>query len=205
MPGCCPLSRSKTIAIAPQTPPTQVLTYERYLTEGEVHGRYDIIEGVRHFMPNPTWRPQRISKNLTKLLDRYENAFHRGQVAYAPLDILIERNPLRTRQPDVLFISNARLAPRDAYDPSPFDVAPEVVIEILSPSETRRVRNDKLADYGSIGVQECWIVSPEAETVEVLRLSPAGDETVAVYSNRQTLQSIAFPDLVVSVAEIFAD
>jgi Uma2 family endonuclease len=78
-------------------------------------------------------------------------------------------------------------------------------VEILSPSEYRRIRLDKVDDYCKVGVQECWIVSPQAETIEVLRLNPEGYETVDVYSTSQTAQSIAFPELSVPVAARFED
>jgi Uma2 family endonuclease len=48
--------------------------------------------------------------------------------------------------------------------------APQLVIEVLSPSETRKEVVEKLRDYESIGVEEVWLVSPEARTVEVLGL-----------------------------------
>ncbi len=184
------------------TPP---LTYERYLEEGEVFRRYDIVDGERIFMTNPTRRHQRILLNIAKLLSRYEETYASGQVLLAPCDVLIRRHPLRTRQPDVLFISHAQLAKcGDASDPAPLEAAPELVIEILSPSDTRRAREGKIEDYGSIGVKECWVVSPEAETVEVLQFTSAGAETSAVYAGRQTLRSLCLPDLAIAVGDVFA-
>jgi len=48
------------------------MTYEEYLAEGEVFKRYDIIDGVRHLMPNPTRLHQRILLNLARILHRFE-------------------------------------------------------------------------------------------------------------------------------------
>ncbi len=193
------------MAIAAKNLTPQTLTYEQYIAEGEIKKRYDIVDGVRIFMPNPTRRHQRIIGNVYTLLRDYERISGRGQALIAPCDVLIRRHPLRTRQPDALFISNEQLARcGEDSDPAPLEAAPELVVEILSPTETRRLRDAKIADYRAIGVQECWVVSPEAETVEVLRLTPEHAETVAVYSNSQTLRSALFPDLTAAVAGIFA-
>lgn len=181
--------------------PAEVLTYEDYMAEPQVEGRYDIVEGVRIFMPGATLRHQRVSDNITEMLRRYERAGGMGITASAPLDVLIRRTPrLQTRQPDVLFISHTRLA--QAGD-APLAVAPELVIEIISNSETQRILGGKIADYIGIGVNECWVVRPEARTIEVLRLTPNGSQSVRLYDDSETLTSGIFPNLSVPVADVF--
>jgi Uma2 family endonuclease len=181
-----------------------VLTYEEYLAEGEVMARYDIIDGVREPLTNPTRRHQRSLRRVARLLEDYEAETGSGQVLVAPIDVLISRRPLRTRQPDVLFISNERLAlnPPET-DAAPLLVAPELVVEILSPTETRRSRAAKLADYAAVDVRECWIIDPAAETVEVLRLSAGGPETVAAFGRGAVLRSEYLADFHRSVDRIF--
>src|SRR5207249_11270682 len=95
--------------IATPAPATGLLTYEQYMAEGEEMRRYDIIDGVRIYM-NPTRLHQRLLQNLAGLLRDFEAAFRRGKVYIAPCDLLVTRTPLRTRQPDVLFMSNERVA-----------------------------------------------------------------------------------------------
>jgi Uma2 family endonuclease len=192
------------MAIAPREAGPALLTYEEYLAEGEVFKRYDIIDGARIFMADPTRQHQEILLNVAERLRAFQRRTGLGRTLVAPQDVLITRVPLRSRQPDVLFISHAQLAkcaPADA--PDPLLAAPELVVEILSPSETRRAREEKLRDYAAAGVRECWMVSPGAETVEVLRLTPQGPEPVALYQQGETVQSLAFPELTVPVAEIF--
>jgi len=82
--------------------------------------------------------------------------------------------------------------------------APELVIEILSPTNTRREIADKLEDYRSIGVRECWIVSPEALTVEVVRLSAEGIQTIDIFGTGMTIHSEILAGLSLPVAEVFA-
>lgn len=191
------------MAVARQEIQPQVLTYEDYMAEGEINRRYDIIDGVRIYMTNASTLHQTILFNIAEALKRYERATNRGRMILAACDVLVTRKPLRTRQPDVFFISHERFGDRKLTDPSPLSTAPELVVEVLSPSESRAVRADKIADYCAIGVNECWVVSPEAETIEVLRLSKAGEERVAFYGQGDTMQSITWPDLTLPVADIF--
>ena len=121
--------------------------------------------------------------------------------------IRVAQDPTRVRQPDVLFISNERLARNPPpSDPSPLAPAPELVVEILSPSDTRRVLAGKLADYAQVDVKECWIIGQSTETVEVTGLDASGEiSTVAVYGHGQTVKSVVFPGLTASVDALFAD
>src|SRR5437762_489790 len=118
---------------------TPLLTYEQYMAEGEINQRYEILDGVRRFMPNPSVGHQDICFNIAAALKDYGKSSGKGRMIMAPCDILIRRNPLRTRQPDVLFVSHARFGTRDIFDPSPLDPAPELVVEVLSPSDTAEV------------------------------------------------------------------
>jgi len=90
-------------------------------------------------------------------------------------------------------------------DPAPISPAPELVVEILSPSDTKKVLAAKIADYQSVGVLECWVVSLRARTVEVLSLTAEEVESVRVYDEMETVQSVQFPDLQVAVADILAE
>ena len=185
--------------------PPQVLTYEQYLTEGVIKQKYDIIDGVR-FVTNPTRRHQRILRNFIQPFENYERESHAGLTVIAPCDVLISRYPLRTRQPDLLFLSNERLAqnpPSD--DPAPVNPAPELVIEIVSPSDTPAVLAEKTADYRSVDVREMWIARPALRTVEVLLLTPTSMRSDAVYGVGDVVQSVVFPGLFCSVADIFAE
>lgn len=188
-----------------QTAKPLVMTYEDYLAEGEVMKRYDIIDGVRE-VTNPTEEHQDYVVNLVILFKEYGKKSGKGKAIVAPADILISRKPLRTRQPDVLFISHARrVNNRKLRDAAPLDPAPELVVEILSPSDTKKVLAGKLADYLKVNVLECWVVSPGARAVEVLDLSGGAVRSVKIYPEGETVTSVVFPDLMVAVADIFVE
>ena len=188
---------------------TRPLTYDEYLAEETIRARYDVLDGIRHFMPSPTERHQDIVMNLAEQFRRFQRAFPVGKTSLAPRDVLVTRKPLRVRQPDVMFISSERLARNGASDaPGGYDPAPELIVEIISPSDTPAVLAAKIADYCRVNVRECWIVRPQTGTtgtVEVMRLFVDGaTETAAVYGAGETVRSEAFPGLSVAVADIFA-
>ena len=181
----------------------KLLTYEDYLSEGVVYGRYEIIDGVRRFMPNPTPLHQEIAMTISEFLRAWQRRTKKGRTFMAPRDVLVSINPMRTRQPDVLFITNERIGGQPLTDPAPFEQAPELVVEVLSDSDTRQMRLAKIRDFCAVGVNECWLVSPETESVEVLRLTPEGPAREALYELGQTLYSITFPDLTLALDDIF--
>jgi Uma2 family endonuclease len=189
-----------------QDPVHLPLTYESYMAEDEVNRRYEIIDGVRRFMTNPTRRHQVILLTIAGLFKAYAKGSRSGQVQIAPCDILIRRFPLRTRQPDVLFISPERLAanpPPD--DPAPLSPAPELVVEIISPSETESRITEKLADFRKVDVRECWVVHPTARTVEVIALAREGSHSIGTYGEGTIVSSRAFPGLDLSVDDVFSE
>ena len=185
--------------------PAATLTYEAYMAEPQTEGRYDIVNGVRIFMAGATRRHQRIADSVSRLLYAFEQRSGLGISVSAPYDVVIRRVPrLQTRQPDVLFVSYARLALGGSSEEGPLEVAPELVVEVVSNSETQRILNDKITDYVFIGVEECWVVRPDERMVEVLTLTPAGARSVATYGDGEAVMSVVFPTLSVPVADVLA-
>src|SRR5579871_2452219 len=119
------------MAVAVQSVLPKLLTYEQYMAEGEINRRYEIVDGVRT-VTNPTRRHQDIAGNLYERFRQYQRTRKHGRTFQPPCDVLITEIPLRIRQPDVLFMSQERLAQNPpADDPAPLNPAPR--------SEERRV------------------------------------------------------------------
>ena len=181
---------------------TEGMTWEYYM-ETPMPGRFEIIEGIFYQMPAPTMPHQIYNKRILVAFSNYEIATGKGVAVAAPCDVLIRRPRLNTRQPDVFFISNEQLASGGGIPArGPLLVAPELVVEIISDSETEQSVNDKISDYIEIGVRELWKVFPASRTVEVVRLTQGGAETVATYDETQSAASITFDGLTVSVSAI---
>ena len=181
-----------------------LLSYETYMAEEEIFSRYEIIDGKRIFMPGATELHQDIVLTIGSLLKIFSIA-HGGKAVIAPRDVLITRNPLKTRQPDVMLFSSHRHSLNgDRNSKAPYAVAPELVVEILSDSDRTSVLNAKLVDYQKVEVSECWIVDLEEKTVEVLELNKIEVTSFRIFTLGEDVQSLAFPDLKVNVEEIFS-
>jgi Uma2 family endonuclease len=178
------------------------LTYDIYLTMPEMKQRYSIIDGELMMAAAPTPDHQAIVLELSSTLNSFVREHRLGRVFVAPLDIVIRRDPLRTRQPDVMFISNAR---RSIIGLQVIEGGPDLVVEVLSPTNTRQELQEKLQDYQTTGVREAWIISPQAWTLEVLQLSPEGIARSGLYGLGDTIVSQVLPDLRLTVAEIFPE
>ncbi len=182
------------------------ISFEDYLLMPEINHPYEIIDG--EFMPSPAPIPahQRMSANIFKRLDEHVEAKDLGVVLFAPVDIILQRHPLRTRQPDVLFIHRDKLSGTgfDAIEELQIlEIAPDLVVEVLSSSDTEKVLSGKLSDYQRIGVKECWLVSREARSVEVLQLRKEQSQSLGHFGLGETIRSQALPDFQLAVNAIF--
>ena len=182
------------------------ISFEDYLLMPEINHPYEIIDG--EFMPSPAPIPvhQRIVANTFVPLSNYVAAKDLGIVLFAPVDVILQRHPLRTRQPDVLFIHKDKLSGTgfDAIEELQIlEIAPDLVIEVLSASDTEKVLSGKLADYQRIGVKECWLVSREARSVEVLQLTKEQSQSLGHFGLGEIIRSEALPDFQLIVDAIF--
>jgi Uma2 family endonuclease len=178
------------------------LTYADYLALPEMKARYSIVDGELVMAAAPTTEHQRCILELALKLTPVVRERRLGEVFIAPVDIVIRRDPLRTRQPDLLFISNAR---RHIIGRQVIEGGPDLVIEILSPSNTRRELEEKLRDYQSINVRETWIVATQGQTVEVLQLSPERIDRSGLYGLGDLIVSQVLSELQLRVDEIFPE
>ncbi|HLF05513.1 MAG TPA: Uma2 family endonuclease [Dehalococcoidia bacterium] len=179
---------------------TKLLTYEEYLAGPEIKARYDIVDGEMIMAPSPNVNHQTVLLQLVLLMHRFVSEQRLGRIWFAPLDVVIQREPLRTRQPDLLFVSNERAGILGPV----IEGGPDLVVEVLSPANTRSDVEGKLEDYRQVGVQECWLVSPEARSVEVLELGEGEWRRVGIFGLGDQVQSQVLSGLALAVTEIFS-
>lgn len=131
-------------------------------------GRSELIDGRIVRMSPTNYRHGRIELRIGKLLDDFVAPRKLGKVLIGEVGIYTRRNPDRVRGADVLFITNetyARRSPGLAF----LDVAPELVVEVLSPEDRAMDVTQKLREYFAIGVRLVLLVDPEARVVSVYR------------------------------------
>ncbi len=155
-----------------QRMPAERITWEDVLQMPEDGNRYEAIGGVLHVTPAPSLRHQWISFNLGVALARALVDAGHGFVFDAPIGV--EFPPTAEGvQPDLIFVSKAR---RDVMVKEGISGAPDLVIEILSPSTAARDRTLKKDLYERQGVAVYWLVDPEDESVEVWRFDTGARE-----------------------------
>ena len=110
----------------------------------------------------------RIEVNVAAALKRFVSTQNLGVVMAGEVGVFTSRNPDTVRAPDVLFLSHERDARRNR--PQGFlDVAPELIVEILSPTDRPDQVRSKLGEYLAAGVRLVWVIDPAARTVQVHR------------------------------------
>ena len=116
----------------------------------------------------PVFAHQIATTRLTVLLDRAARDARAGVVCVSPIDVVLDRDNAIVVQPDIVFVSHARRAIiRDRVEG-----APDLVVEVISASTARRDRGAKLRLYERCSVRECWLVTPDEWTIEVIELAP---------------------------------
>lgn len=180
------------------SPPEVRFTYEDYRLLPE-DKRYELMEGELLVTPAPTSRHQRVHAKLMNRLMNHVEPAGLGLVMSAPSDVILSDE--NVVQPDILFITTERTGIID-WDGG-IHGAPDLIVEILSPSTAGRDQVLKRKLYGKYGVREYWVVDPAAASIEVLTLGPAGLETARVFPTGSTLASALLPTLPLKVDEIF--
>ncbi len=172
--------------------------YKDYLQLPE-QDRRELIGGDFYVVPAPSFRHQHIVANLGLILSGYIRAKAIGEVLWAPFDVVLSEHDVV--QPDILYISNER---RHIITEANASGAPDLVIEVLSPSTAERDKDLKLSLYARHGVREYWIVDPNENSVDVMELSAEGFEKTTSYSSG-AISSSVLPQLAVDLDDVFAE
>jgi Uma2 family endonuclease len=183
-------------------PAARGLTYDDLaaMPEPSVDGlRKELIDGELYVSPSPTVRHQLVSAALVLALGVYARE-HGGRVLHAPMDVLFTHDTVI--EPDVLFFTAERWAQR--VDERFFDVVPDLLVEVSSPSTRWLDLVKKRNLYEREGVPEFWFVDLEADTIDVYRLDASGryGEPTSLGAG-DTLTCVAAPGFEARVDEIF--
>lgn len=164
--------------------------------------RYQLIEGELFMTPSPSQRHQRVLGQLYGAFFVHLREHGGGDVFFAPFDVVLKASkPGTVVQPDLMFISNER---HERLTEANVQGAPDLVVEVLSPSNARLDTIRKLAIYAASGVREYWIVPDDFDRVEVLRRAPDGGfQRPELYLPGDVLQTDLLPGLAIPVESLF--
>jgi Uma2 family endonuclease len=154
--------------VEPGHSPTK-LTYADYELFPDDDRRHEIIDGEHYVTASPVTRHQRISLSLLHLIQSYLDTQPIGELFAAPFDVVLSLTDVVV--PDLIYLSNDRAHLLTAKN---LQGAPDLVIEILSPSTRPRDEQLKRDLYERVGVAEYWLVDPDGDFVTIYRRDAAG-------------------------------
>lgn len=185
------------LSAAAWPPPQGSWTYADYARLPDNGMRYEVLEGALHMSPAPNPRHQLIIGELHGRLFVYLREKPIGRTFLSPIDVRLDETT--TVQPDLCFVSQSR---QQLVEKSCINGAPDLMIEVLSPSRENYDRSTKFQAYAKAGVPEYWIVDPEAKAIEVNVLRGEAYAPV-VFSGTNSIRSEVLPDLALIVSEVF--
>lgn len=180
----------------PQTK-AELLAVEDYRATPE-GSRYQLVEGELIMAPAPNRFHQIIVGNIFHLLRSYVAGHPVGEVYIAPFDVYLSEH--NVHQPDVVFISNERL--RILTDDGAHG-APDLVIEVLSPSSAQLDKTTKRRIYAQAGVKELWLVDPSLLQIHLYDFARDQNKAVRILDEDESFETPLLPSLTVAAAEVF--
>ena len=163
--------------------------------------RVEYLNGDIVMTPARSPHHQIIVTNLLLLLGHHAMQNGLGLVLPAPLDVVLSKEA-QIAQPDLIFIAKAR-APK-LVTRAAITGAPDLVLEIISPSTARADRKIKPPLYAKFGVAEFWLVDPEDQSVEVFVLDGETYRVAGIYLAGDTIKAGRFADAQIAIDSIFA-
>lgn len=155
-------------------------TYEDYLSFPDDGKRHELIEGEHTMSLAPNIKHQNLSGELFFAIQQYLEKNPIGRVFHAPIDVVL--NELNVVQPDLVFISNAK---SNLITEANIQGAPDLLVEILSPSTRKTDEVIKRKLYDRFGVTEYWVVDPELDAIKIYRRDATSFARVAELSLEQ--------------------
>ena len=175
-------------------------TYEDYLKIPEEPGyRLEILEGSLVKEPSPSVHHQRVTSALYRQLANFFDGFDpEGELFFAPLDVTLTTS--NVLQPDIVFVSGTR---KGIMRQERIDGACDLVVEIMSPTNRRKDRLQKMEIYRKAGIPHYWLVDPEENTLEAFLLRDGSYTLVVAGGPGDKFTHPEFPGLDLDLDRIF--
>jgi Uma2 family endonuclease len=178
---------------------TGKLNYEDLVAMPEDGKRYEILDGELVVSASPLTRHQRISRDLELVLLQHVRKHDLGEVFYAPIDVILDEHTVVV--PDLVYVSKQRAS---IIGERGINGAPDLLVEILSPSTRGRDRGAKAKLYAHLGVDVYWIVDPDARTLDVFERNERWYRAAARFESNAKARIAPFPGLEIDLSQIWA-
>ena len=172
-------------------------TYEDYLNRDD-ETRFELIDGVIYMMATPNQAHQEVSGELYLQLANFLK-IKPCKVFYSPFGVRLNAatGDNTILEPDLFVVCDM-----SKLDGKSCNGAPDMVIEILSPSTSKKDRTIKFNKYLQAGVRELWYVDPTDKTVSVCILKN-GEYTIKAYDNTETVPVHVLEGCTIVLSEVF--
>ena len=147
---------------------TRLLTADDLLRLSYQGVRGELVRGVLHETMASGHRHGKIAVNIVMELGNFAKPRKLGTLVASDSGVWLERDPDTVREPDVAFTSAEKI-PMDAEIDGYAEVVPDLVVEIVSPSDSRRWAHDRAQMWLGHGAPLVWIVHPDTRTIDVYR------------------------------------
>jgi Uma2 family endonuclease len=185
-----------------EEPPTMVSTRLHTIDDLLALGPdapYELIEGaLRNVIPTSA-EASIVTSRLTRFIDSLVGDHKLGWSMSAEAGFILHRNPDTVVAPDISFVRKGRIPP--GFDFQSFiPVAPDLAVEVVSPSNSAAEIEQKRSLYQAAGVPLIWVVYPQRKIVEIYE---EGQEIVSVAAGGHLSGGALLPGLTISLDEIF--
>ena len=178
---------------------TRLLTADDLLRLCSEGVRGELIRGVLHETMASGVRHGKIVMRLGAALFNFIEPRGLGTLVGSDSGVWLERDPDTVREPDIAYFSAERM-PLDADIPGYAEAVPDLVVEVGSPSDSRREVHDKARMWLSHGVSLVWVAHPDTRTVDVHR----PDRAATTLASDDILHGAeVLPGFACALAEIF--
>jgi Uma2 family endonuclease len=163
--------------------------------------RREVMDGELFVSATPTDWHQIVVKNMGRLVDNYLQTFARGErpgkTFIAPMGLVLE--PRDGVEPDFMYVSRDRAELKPSFAREVL-VAPDWVVEVLSPSTAKRDQTVKFEYYKRHGVSEYWLVDPRSQQITVFVFSNNTEQT---FGHGESIRVSSLPNFEIAVNDVF--
>jgi len=180
-------------------PSSRIVTYEQWLKTPTVEDAIEeVVNGEIRVMPANKWNHAEI---VRRTRGQFEAQLDERQVIVMDTNfgLIIRTKPLTSRTPDIAVFKVETIVERDGYIHS----APHLILEVNSPSNWPREREEKLLAYASLGAPELWWIWPEKHSFDVHHLEGSNYRTTTLTAG--VLKPLHFPNVQIDTARIWTD
>jgi Uma2 family endonuclease len=178
---------------------THLTTADQLIRLSDDGNRYELVKGELLTMSPTGGKHGVVAMRLSRVLANYIEDSDLGLTFAAETGFRLEQDPDTVLAPDFAFVSKDRIStlPDDGY----VRVAPDLVVEVISPSQSDKEMRLKAELWISLGVKRVWLVQPKKRTVELFEKT---DEHVLLRENDELTGGELLPGFRVRVSEIFS-